>query len=452
MSDIKIQKNKDFRTNANEKLEGLVSSDWLAFLDAVGRVEGNDTYNINNGVGFYGIYQQGNPVVNGDLDFFNNYGDILDISTMSDLQKNPIAQELAGIMEFSGEPDATSTFSSKYTYVKSLTSLIPREHFNALMDETFTVNWTKNGETFSNTFTVNKASISGAAHLIGQGGVAKALEAMYDKAFVNGELVNTTISLDPDNTAFADGNHVAFSTYMEIFDDYNVDSLIAANGKDDFNTLYGELLSYRKEKITTYINEHDNITLENDKDYTKDINTTITNFSTAAVTEKGMDNIILAGKDVSNASNQNDLIISLDNGIAKTLKGGQGDDTYVSHASDTINDSDNTGKIYFDATLLSGVKHKVSEGVYEDEMFSYTKTNGTLVISQKEDASKSVTVENWDAQTQKALDIELSEEKVNEVDNTNEVPNSILPESINNYLEQFGGMNNENINDMNNIE
>jgi len=127
------------------------------------------------------------------------------------------------------------------------------------------------------------------------------------------------------------------------------------------------------------------------------------------------------------------------------LYGGSGDDIYMAGEGDTINDSDNTGKIYFDATLLSGVKHKVSEGVYEDDMFSYTKTNGTLVISQKEDASKSVTVENWDAQTQKALDIELSEEKVNEVNNTNEVPNSILPESINNYLEQFDGNIDNNI-------
>jgi len=45
------------------------------------------------------------------------------------------------------------------------------------------------------------------------------------------------------------------------------------------------------------------------------------------------------------------------------LYGGSGNDIYKANVGDTINDSDNSGRIYFDATLLSGVKHKVSEGV-----------------------------------------------------------------------------------------
>jgi len=114
------------------------------------------------------------------------------------------------------------------------------------------------------------------------------------------------------------------------------------------------------------------------------------------------------------------------------LYGGSGNDTYKANAGDTINDSDHMGRIYFNATLLSGVKHKVSEGVYEDAMFSYTESEGNLIIAQKADPSQSVTVENWDTQTKEALGIELSETTVNEVEN------AVLPENINTYLEQFG--------------
>jgi len=131
------------------------------------------------------------------------------------------------------------------------------------------------------------------------------------------------------------------------------------------------------------------------------------------------------------------------------LYGGSGNDIYKANTGDTINDSDNSGRIYFDATLLTGLKHKVSEGVYEDAMFTYTEENQNLTIAQKEDPTKSITVENWDSNSKEALGIELSETKVNEVENTNEGQNSILPESINNYLEQFGGTNNENNNNIN---
>jgi len=93
------------------------------------------------------------------------------------------------------------------------------------------------------------------------------------------------------------------------------------------------------------------------------------------------------------------------------LFGGEGNDTYKVNANDAIYDSDNKGKVYFDATLLSGVKHKVSEGVYEDAMFTYTEEAKKLTIAQKADPSKYVTIENWDRDTHKALGIELSDEK-----------------------------------------
>ena len=112
--------------------------------------------------------------------------------------------------------------------------------------------------------------------------------------------------------------------------------------------------------------------------------------------------VIYAGKG-------DDTLIGLED-HADRLRGGTGDDTYKVQTGDSIKDSDDKGRIYFDATLLSGVKHKVSEGVYEDAMFSYTESEGNLIIAQKADPSKSVTVENWDAKTKEALGIELSDQ------------------------------------------
>jgi len=103
------------------------------------------------------------------------------------------------------------------------------------------------------------------------------------------------------------------------------------------------------------------------------------------------------------------------NGIAghqDRLRGASGYDTYTVQNGDSIKDSDQSGKVYFDATLLCGVKHRVSEGVYEDAMFTYTEKAQNLIIAQKADPSKSVTIENWDRDTHKALGIELSDEKV----------------------------------------
>lgn len=457
MGTVNIQQNKKFRNHANEKVEPVKGTDWPAFLDALGRVEGNNKYDIANGLGYYGMYQQGSAVVETDLDFFQNYGKFLGVNNLETFKNNPIAQELAGVMEFSGESGTDMPFFSKYTATKEATSLIPREHFDALLGKTFTINWNKSGETFSNTFTVNKASISGAAHLIGQGGVARALEAVYQKAFdTEGHLITRTISLNPNDKHFADGNHIAFSTYMELFDDYNVDPLIKANGKDDFVELYGEMLHYRKDKLTEYITAYDNLIIKNATQYKDEIQTTIDELDKSNLSVKGKESIVLAGKSVSDATRKDDLIISLDNGIEKTLNGGVGVDTYKVNANDTIQDADKQGKIYFDATLLSGIKYKVSEGLYEDAMFYYTEKDESLIIVQKADPSKSVTVEHWDNKSKEALGIKLSDEKVDvysetqksigvsvdisEIDIVHKKEQSqepIHPPSVQAYLDQF---------------
>ena len=143
-----------------------------------------------------------------------------------------------------------------------------------------------------------------------------------------------------------------------------------------------------------------------------------------------------AGDDILKGGAGDDV---LDGGKGKDkLYGGSGFDIYQANTGDTIKDSDNRGKIYFDATLLSGVKHKVKDGVYEDDMFIYTESKGNLVIAQKEDPSKNITVENWNTNTKEALGIELSETTVNKDEKT------VLPESMETYLKQFGGSNDIN--------
>lgn len=117
-------------------------------------------------------------------------------------------------------------------------------------------------------------------------------------------------------------------------------------------------------------------------------------------------------------------------GHADKLRGGTGYDTYTVQNKDSIKDTDGKGRIFFDATLLSGVKHMVSKGVYADDMFTYTEVEQDLVIAQKADPSKSVTIENWHSQ-KKGLGIELSDDDVLEekLDPTSQGMNT-LPEDL----------------------
>jgi hypothetical protein len=52
---------------------------------------------------------------------------------------------------------------------------------NDLLGKTFTVKW--KGSDFTQTFRVDQSSISGAAHLVGEGSLAKALEELHEKAY-----------------------------------------------------------------------------------------------------------------------------------------------------------------------------------------------------------------------------------------------------------------------------
>jgi len=114
------------------------------------------------------------------------------------------------------------------------------------------------------------------------------------------------------------------------------------------------------------------------------------------------------GDDILRGNAGNDILYGGEG--ADKLYGGIGNDTYMAGEGDTIKDTDNQGKIYFDATLLSGTKYKVSKDVYEDTMFTYSQKGNNLIITQKEDSSKSITVENWNTHKE-TLGIKLSNEQ-----------------------------------------
>ena len=231
MAKVIVNKNINFINNANIKLKGLSGTSWLNFFDAIGRVEGNNKYDIANGQGYYGIYQQGSAVLT-DINFYNSFGKVLNISTLSEFQKNPIAQEMAVLMEFAGIPSKLvgKNFTSKYNATKKAMSDYENKNskmLSALLGKTFTIKWS--GTDLKQTFTIDKGSISGAAHLIGQGSLASALEDIYKGYSGNDFDFAKTIELNPNETTYADGNNISFATYMSLFDGYSIDTLISAN-------------------------------------------------------------------------------------------------------------------------------------------------------------------------------------------------------------------------------
>ncbi len=148
----------DFVEEANQKLNGISGTTWLSFLDAVGWVEGDNNYNAANGKGFYGIYQQGIDQLN-YMNFFNSFGSVLNVGSLSEFQHNPVAQEMAALMEFAGVPSALvgKAFTSKYNAtLRGMSDYVSGSDssamLSALMGKTFTIRWV--GTDLEQTFTM----------------------------------------------------------------------------------------------------------------------------------------------------------------------------------------------------------------------------------------------------------------------------------------------------------
>ncbi len=85
---------------------------------------------------YAGIYQIGKDQLS-YMNFYNGIGkQLLGVTSRNDLANNPIAQELAGLMEFCGIPDIGTSFDSKYLATKKAFS-----KFDRLLGKTFTIQY-----------------------------------------------------------------------------------------------------------------------------------------------------------------------------------------------------------------------------------------------------------------------------------------------------------------------
>jgi len=224
-------------------------NDWTDFFRALGVVEGgSDTYGAKNNKGYYGIYQIGEGVLT-DVKLYSRDGNNLNVHNVNDFLRNPIAQEIAALKEFSGLE--TGGCSSKYTATnKQLKKISAEETENGIvyydldnfLGQEFIV-YFSNG--IEETVKFTQAGISAAAHLIGQGRLAEML---------NKVLLGETI--DVNDYRAADGNGIAFTVYMQLFKDYDLSPLIAATTKEEYNNFLKELLQTRKQEILGYVNSH----------------------------------------------------------------------------------------------------------------------------------------------------------------------------------------------------
>jgi len=88
-------------------------------------MENNGSYSGSNNASYIGIYQAGIDQLT-YVNFLNGIGNsLLNVTSKQGVAEDPIAQELAGIMEFSGLPDV-GNFVSKYTTVKLVRVLMLR--------------------------------------------------------------------------------------------------------------------------------------------------------------------------------------------------------------------------------------------------------------------------------------------------------------------------------------
>ncbi|OPY75589.1 MAG: Hemolysin, chromosomal [Syntrophorhabdus sp. PtaU1.Bin050] len=373
----------------NKRTEmGATSGDWTILLNALGRIEGGNSYATVNRSGYLGIYQFapfGGDIL-ATIDFRNNIGGMLNATTNATFVKNPVAQELAAIMEFSGIPDITKPFTSKFTAIRNAFSASDKPKFDQMVDQTFAIDWVNGsgGTIETQTITLSRAGLSAAAHLVGEGRVAAALKEIYKQAYSQGVLISPApkISLSV-NGNYADGNGVAFSTYMILFQNFDIDPLIdATDGLNwtQFNPFAQQLIDYRKDKIINYlVVQKQEVAMSvsyGNTNYRDTIRSIMNGLGLATTADLNTINgqVVLAGLNNSKYTDKADIIFGLGNANNKlqggggddyiyggkgddTLTGGKGDDyliggadfdTYyytVGDGHDWIYDQDNTGKI-----------------------------------------------------------------------------------------------------------
>jgi hypothetical protein len=425
------------------KIEPLIANnvsrdDWIGFLDALGWMENRGRYGglggFNNA--YAGMYQVGNSYL-GDLGFNEGTGIFFGGTTLGDFANNPIAQDMAAIMEFSGIPDIGKSFDSRYTAVlkQFKNNGFSDTNISQLIGQTFTINYIdESGQVvMSDTIALTEAGISAAAHLIGQGAMANAMTDIWNQCFnydAQGNEIKissiVTLQLTPvshvdknGNTYYTydycDGNNVTFSTYVKLLQGFDISTLTnATDGLTEFNQLAQDLITAHKDKILSYLQDnHQEVGMSITAGTTNYLATIRSVMLALGLPSDSLDtidgNVILSGGDATKSTDKADLIIGLGagehnlsggggndkiysgagndlltgGGGADILYGGAGYDTYNAGAGDTITDSDGRGVVNFNGAALSGGKRKKGELVYksDDGRYSYLLQGTTLTIN-----------------------------------------------------------------------
>ncbi len=371
MGTVNWGRNTKFLTKSSLLVRDVlnVRSDWLGFLDALGKVEGENKYNSDNGNGYIGIYQFSKFADKYSLfktfDFSHNIGMMLSTTSDERYKSNPIAQELSAIMEFSGIPDITIPFCSKWSYVRNaaLGRLVgmSKGQLDSMIDQNFTIQWMDDKRQVvgaPQAIRLTNAGVSAAAHNLGELGVALAIKQIYlqthtntgapisppPTVLLNMNGINYTSAGKARHQGFADGNGIPFSTYVQLFQDFDISPLTdVSDGLNwtQFNQFAQQLIAYRKDKIINYL-------LANKQGVTMSVSTGGIDYrETARAVLQGLSlptdklnsvdgQVVLAIQKNSWFSNRGDLIFDISNADS-FLKSGAGNDViYAGAGKDTV--------------------------------------------------------------------------------------------------------------------
>ena len=129
---------------------------------------------------------------------------------------------------------------------------------------------------------INYAGVSAAAHLVGQGAMAKNL-----KKIIAGYKSDTPAKIDINDPHVHDGNNVLFTAYMQLTQGYDMSEVVNAKPSQSFDAHLADLLEGRRKEITDSLKRTDpyNQVLDNaNLDAAKKV------FKTPATSDSGQDN------------------------------------------------------------------------------------------------------------------------------------------------------------------
>lgn len=301
-------------------------------------------------------------------------------------------------------------------------------NFNKMVNSSFTINYySGNNLVGTHDITLSQAGISAAAHLLGQGAMARIMNEIYHDCFdSNGNKISSIASLSVDGSA--DGNSVAFSTYIKLLQGFDISPLIDLKTTDDFNNLVQELITHRKDKILAKLNDEGSevsmtILSNSGENYKETIRAILKGLDLSDYYLDSIDgNVILAAKDSTKFTDKADLIFGL--GEQNTLTGGKGNDVLIgglgndtldggedndilnggagvdsylftgNYGFDVIRDYDDKGNIQInDASgcYALGNANKITENIYQFVGSDYMVTrvsDNNFVISKADDANR----------------------------------------------------------------